>query len=788
MLARRLAIGLVAAATLLFEVTLTRVLSFTLWYHFAFLVVGVALLGTAAAGSWLAARSRGAAGLQPARWALLLAGALPLAHALFQLLPFEPFRLAIDASQWAIGALGIALLAAPFFATGVVMSSLLSNAGSAAHLVYAADLVGAGAGAALAPLAIRWLGAPGSILAASAAAALAATLFALTTESRRWTVAGASSALVLAALVPLAGQLLPWRVTAEKRIGPQPAEQVLRDPALTLYSGWDIASRVDVVASAHGARILIDAGTAVTRVPELPADLSALAPISDVTAIALRPAQGDAALVVGSGGGWEVLRALAAGASHVDAVEINPLVVAWVRADERFGTARLHRDPRVALVHDEARAFLAASNRRYGAILMVHTISNAAYGAGAMSLAEDYVLTTEAMQLLLDRLTDDGLLLVTRPTAQLRRMVNTIARAAPACRTQIDSCAVAFIDPRSQGFFSGVIAGRRPLGEELLRQLGAALSELGLVAIAPSAVSAPSARSVTAPATDDRPFFAQRVAFSDLQATDFLGVLGDTRPRAEDASSSDGRMALEDRPVAEVAAVGTGLIAAAVGLLGVLLPLLLARRTRRQLSAQPLATSVRFAALGFAFMFVEIALMQKLTRVVGHPSLAFAVTLGSLLVGSGGASQLLAPRFASRIRPTRDAMLIAAASVGLVAIGSGPLLYAVDSAPFALRIAIAALLGVGVGAALGTPFPTALRGLATRGESVPWAFGVNGFASVVAPAFALVLGAELGLTATLLIGAALYALAGMLPEEAALTPPAGTAGTKNPATAAGPAA
>lgn len=762
--ARRLAIGLVAAATLLFEVTLTRVLSFTLWYHFAFLVVGVALLGTAAAGSWLAARSRGAEGLRPERWALLLALALPLTHTLFQLLPFEPFRLAVDTSQWAIGALGIALLAAPFFATGVVMSSLLSNAGSGAHLVYAADLVGAGAGAALAPLLIRWLGAPGCVLAASAAAAIAAALFAWATPSRRWTIASGCCAAGIALLVPWASQLLPWRVTDEKRIGAQPAEQVLRDPRLTLYTGWDIASRVDVVASANGARILIDAGTAVTRVPVLPPDLSSLTPIDDVTAIALRQGRADGALVVGSGGGWEVLRALAMGVPEVDAVEINPLVVDWVRADQRFGTARLHRDPRVNLVHDEARAFLTANDRRYGAILMVHTISNAAYGAGAMSLAEDYVLTVEAMRLLLSRLTLQGLLLVTRPTAQLRRMVNTIAASEPACSDLIDRCAVAFDDPRGNGFFSGVIASRRPLAESQRQALEAELTRLGLTPLRPSAVQAPSSRSATTPATDDRPFFAQRVAFSDLRPADFLGVLGDTRSRTDGRLSSDGRMALEDRPVAEVAAVGTGLIAAAVGLLGVLLPLLLARRTRRQLSAQPLTTSVRFAALGFAFMFVEIALMQKLTRVVGHPSLAFAVTLGSLLVGSGAASQLLAPRFAARLRPTRDAMLIAAACVGLLAVGSGPLLYAVDSAPLGWRIAIAALLGVGVGGALGTPFPTALRGLAARGESVPWAFGVNGFASVLAPALAVVLGAEIGLSATLLIGAALYAGAGMLPE------------------------
>ncbi|MBN2359645.1 MAG: hypothetical protein JXR83_09320 [Deltaproteobacteria bacterium] len=765
MLTGRCAVALVTAATLLFEVTLTRVLSFTLWYHFAFLVVGVALLGTAAAGSWLSVRAGGAAGLRPARWALTLALALPLAHALFQLLPFEPFRLATQPAQWAIGALGIALLAAPFFATGVVIASLLSEAGPRAHTVYAADLIGAGAGAALAPLAIRWLGAPGAVIAAGVAAALAAVLFALASERRSWLVAGASCALALAVLVPLAQRVLPWRVTDEKKIGKLPAEQVLRDPGLTLYTGWDIASRVDVVESERGARILVDGGTSVTRVPEIPADLSALAPFADVNTIALQSARGGDVLVVGSGGGWEVLRALAAGAGHVDAVEVNPLVVGWVRADQRFATARLHRDPRVSLIQDEARAFLAASDRRYAAILMVHTISNAAYGAGAMSLAEDYVLTVEAMRLLFDRLHDGGLLLITRPTAQLKRVVETIAAAAPACRQQIDACAMAFIDPGSNHFFSGVIAARRPMAAAQRVAITEALILAKLSPLKPSLVKPPQQRALTRPATDDRPYFAQRVAFSDLTLVDFRGVLGDTR-RHEFVTSTDGRMALEDRPVAEVAAVGTGLIAAGVGLVGVLLPLLLARRTRRQLARQPLSTSVRFVAIGLAFMFVEIALMQKLTRVVGHPSLAFAVTLGSLLVGSGAASQWLAPWFARRLRPMRDAMLFAAAGVGLVAVGSSTLLYAVDALPLGPRIGVAIALGTGIGLVLGSPFAVALTRVSARGESVPWAYGVNGFASVVAPALAVMLGAEIGLTSTLLIGAALYAVAGLLPEQA----------------------
>ncbi len=262
------------------------------------------------------------------------------------------------------------------------------------------------------------------------------------------------------------------------------------------------------------------------------------------------------------------------------------------------------------------------------------------------------------------------------------------------------------------------------------------------------------------PATDQHPYFNQRVPFRALRAQDFSAVLGAQSSEHDVSIDSSGRMALEERPVAEVAAVGTGLIALLVGLLGVIAPLLLARRTRRQLASSPLGAVLRFGALGLAFMFVEIALMQQVTRVLGHPSLAFAVVLAAVLMGSGLSSQWLAPRLSHRARPVRSAPWLAAAATGLVAVTTPMLLGALEAAPLWLRVlGTAALCGLS-GLAMGLPFPAALGDLARRGGSVPWAFGVNGFASVSAPALAVVLGAELGLTATLLVGSLLYLVAG----------------------------
>jgi SAM-dependent methyltransferase len=776
MLSARIGIALISAATLLFEVTLTRLLSFTLWYHFAFLVIGVALLGTASAASWLAAREGGSAQSRSSNWALGLALALPLGHSLFQLIPFDPFALAQSPWQWLWGVVGIAALAAPFFATGVIIASQLEKAGDRPFSVYGADLLGAALGAATTPLFIRWVGAPGAVLMAAFLAMLGAFFFARAegdeaAAQKRRTVVFAALAVLALILAPLADRVLPWRVTAGKRIGPYPAAEILSRGDLNVFTEWDISSRVDVIATKAGPRILIDGGTAMTRVPRIPKDLSKIRPIHDVTNVAFKK---DASiLIIGSGGGWEVLRALSHQVGHIDAVEINPLVVKWVKADQRFGAKGLHDDPRVTLHHDEGRAFLAAlpdDFEGYDAILMVHTISNAATGAGAMSLAEDYILTQQAFEEILSRLKPNGLFFLTRPRAQLARLVATTRAALAVAKNNvgtvdtvdIDAHALAFTDPKNGPFFAGLIASPAPLSSGIREELAALFRRFNLQPEIPSQVPFPHERALRAPATDDTPFFSQRVAFSDLSAADFAAVLlGNDDGTVGEVNQA--RLALEEKPVAEVAALTTGLLTAAVAFLGIFLPFLWRKRRATPLASRPGITTLRFAFLGLAFMFVEIVLIQMLTRVLGHPSLAFAIVLGAVLLGTGLSSQFLAPRLSLSFSPLRLSMGIAAAMALALALIGPPLIDAMVGAPLWLRAVMAALFAGGSGLALGLPFPISLRDLARGDGNIPWAFAVNGFASVIAPALTVVFASQWGLAATLFVGAGLYGMAGILP-------------------------
>jgi hypothetical protein len=195
----------------------------------------------------------------------------------------------------------------------------------------------------------------------------------------------------------------------------------------------------------------------------------------------------------------------------------------------------------------------------------------------------------------------------------------------------------------------------------------------------------------------------------------------------------------------------------AAAVLLILLPL---RFLRRHGVATPGRWQVLayFAALGAGFMFVEIALMQKLVLFLGHPVYAVTVVLTSLLAFAGVGS-LLAGRLEA-VTPARIRRL-AMFVVGLVlleALASDQLLQPLLAWPFAARVAAAVVMLAPLGVALGMPFPLGIRVVSARApELVPWAWAVNGFLSVFSSIFCIVLAMSIGFTRVLLVASLVYA-------------------------------
>jgi hypothetical protein len=414
---------LLSLATLLLELALTRVLSVSLWYHFGFLVISTALLGFGAAGVTVALSPKlrdAVPAERPAAWASLgFALAALGGFWLLQRIPFDPFGLLTDRRQLLLTPLAYLCLAAPFYAAGVGIAALLARGGRDVPRLYAADLCGAAAGC----MALAWvmpqLGGSGSVVAAVALACAAAAVFAAGREARLAAVSTVL-AIVFALLAPSADQLLPIAITPNKRAPGSPP----------LYSAWNTFSRIDVLetpartGNPASRTIIIDKGTAATGMmdlrPSVEAILSKPEPSSTLNTSAVYVGkQRPSVLVIASGAGREVLEALFAGARNVVAVEVNPIITDIISRRMADFWGGLFSRPEVRLVTEEGRSFVRRSTERYDVIVSTHAISNAAVAAGALSLAENYLLTREAFEDYLDHLAPDGAMFMTRPEAQL---------------------------------------------------------------------------------------------------------------------------------------------------------------------------------------------------------------------------------------------------------------------------------------------------------------------------------------------------------------------------------
>ncbi len=511
-------------------------------------------------------------------------------------------------------------------------------------------------------------------------------------------------------------------------------------------------------------------------------------------------------LVLGAGDGLDVLAALSRGARAVTAVELNEPLARL--ADAVLAPAsRVYSDRRVRLVVGDARTFVARSTQSYD-LLVLPITGEFSLVSGLHGLGEDYLNTVEAYASYLERLAPGGMLAITRwvdtpprgPTKALltaaaalrRRGVDDVGSAIVFMR----SWAAATLLVKPDGFspdevqrlarfarerwfdldwapgtsssavrdpLAGVpdvgpppSPSAEPAGPPDFNLIGRPVFAEAARAAAMGAVHAEDfARAYpfdVAPTTDDRPYFGRFLRITSIPS--ILSVpKGSWLPFAE-----WGYLAL----------VATLLQSAFIAALLTIVPALALARGRRahpDLRFQPpgldndglgvarmLRVGVYFGSIGMAYLFVEIAVIQKLTLLLGHPVYAAAAVLALFLalsgVGSLG-SDRLAPRWA-----TRAALAVAIAAI-VIAIALD-LTGRIQPLAFPERLTASLLVLAPLATLMGMPFPLGLRLHAPGHAALAWAWAVNGFASVIAASLAALVSMEVGTRALLLVGAALY--------------------------------
>jgi predicted membrane-bound spermidine synthase len=782
---------LLSLATLLLELALTRVLSVSLWYHFGFLVISTALLGFGASGVtlalWGGLRERKNLDSALGVCALAFAVCVVLSFWLMQRVPFDPFSVAVDHRQFYFMPIYFLLVALPFFCSGLAISLLLTRGSTEINRLYANDLLGAGLGCALVALVIPRFGGTGSVLVAAFVGGLSAVCFVWPVKRALAATAVLVSAILLAASFR-GDRVIPIHVSANKQ----------RRIIPSIYSAWNTLSFVQVVdipgeGKEPGARrLFIDAGTAATGIGDLRPDVRKVLAehpdqVGELSMVAYVGKPNPKILVIGSGGGDQVLEGLKAHASSITAVEINSIIndIVAVRMNDYWGN--LFHQPEVHLVTDEGRSFVRRSTEKYDAIISVHTISNAAIASGALSLAENYVLTREAFEDYLDHLAADGTIFFTRPEFQIPRLFATAQevftkRGLGSIGNHVLGFSTGFAlqMPGRLSFEAGFLLKKSEFRPEELKEIRRILTAdaasygnaSGLkILYAPDEKHAGSlyAQIVEAPdleaefrttdsqlaaATDDKPFFNQHTRWSRIRWNTIVDLFSQKQP-------GSARLALEDRPIAEVTLLILLVQSAVVAGLCILLPLaLLDRRSLR--AEKPWGWLGYFAALGLGFIMVEIALLQRFLLFLGQPIYTYAVVLAGLLIFTGVGSYA-AGKWSVESTHTLKRALLAAVIVVLAMAVITPLVFR-TCLGFGLpyRIGIALLLVAPLGFVLGMPFPLGLRLAMQRSSALgSWAWGVNGFFTVIGTVLALMLGMMIGFRMVLLLACACY-LGGLL--------------------------
>lgn len=794
---RRARLGLLflSMSVLLLEVCLTRVFSIVSWYHFAYLIISLALLGFSAAGSYLTVRqqaldasSADAVGRHAWHYALAAMAAIVLLSSLRlnpEAVPFLGYR------NLASLLLIELITAVPFFFAGLAIGRLVAWSGPQVSQFYFTDLVGAGLGALAALIALSTIGAVAGVFVAAALAALAAWCLGAGTRPWRWAYATTCAGAVALVALTTFTRALP--------LHSPPSKEMFSEEGAIEFTGWSVTGRIDVgppgrdrqsfggvlsqryTKTPPPARLIYQDGGApagILGVTGRAEDEEILGEYLQGVAYVVRPVTD--ALVIGIGGGVDALIAMHHGAKRVVGVDINPVIVDAVSNRFRTESAALWRDPgRFQIEVSEGRHYLTRTGASFDVIQLSGVDSFTALAKGAYALNENFLYTEEAQAAYWSHLTSDGILSFSRwlfdPPRESLRLVNTqlsmLERAgvfAPSTHfvivagggtDDVPAWAETLLKktPFVEDEVDRVAAWAGPRGFRMIYDpfhahdnafnlfLSAATREReALIEQYPYAVS---------PTTDDRPFF-----FNFYRWDSLLQVGGG---RIAGARGSGGYYPTT-LPLGQIVLVASVVQTLVLGAVAIGWPLVSGRGQAARSKSGRGGVLIYFGALGLGFMFVEMALLQRFTVFVGGPGYSLAITLASLLMSSGvGAS--LARGFGGR-----SARPVGVVLAGIVAVVIGEAWFLNRAVPALLDLAIGArwlvtaLACLPAGVLLGMPFPMGLRILEHHDPTArAWAWGVNGFASVLGSMLCVVLSMAMGFTFSLYAACAIYSIGGV---------------------------
>ena len=788
-----IAIAAISAGVIAYQIILMRLFAVSLWQHFGYLVISIALLGFGLSGTVIALSRNYLLCRFAMTWhvnAVLFAVGAVAANAITQRLGFNPLELPWDATQLARLALIYIVLMVPFFAAANCIGLAFARAGEHAGRIYRYNLVGSGIGALLA-LASLFAMRPENGLRLVFFLGLAASAMAISGRRRLWALELAIAGGLVAIAMPgvwvapqpsnfkdlsMALQVPAASVVAEA-FGPLGLVSALASPTVPIRHAPGLS--LNATSGPPPQLALFSDGELVGAVNRFDGDRASSAYLDFTTAaLPYHLLERPRVLSLEPAGGAAILLARYHRASAIDAVEHDPSVARLLAGPLRDFSGGVYVLPEVSVHVAEPRNHIAGAQTSYD-LIQLPTVHMPVGG-----IRETFTYTIEAFGEYLDKLTPGGYLTVTSdlelPPRHALKLLATVIEALERRDVSVPEARIGLIRGWrtatlivKNGELDGVARARlRAFAQrrsfDVAYYPGMARAEAnrfnawaepflydGALALLGAERDAYFARHKfhLRPATDDRPFFFDLLRWRSL-------------PELWTAKTH-GAVSLIEWGYVLLAA--TVIQAIMWSTLLILAPL---ARLRSGASAGLRArVCLYFVALGLAFLFIEMTFFQRLILFLGHPVYSISLVLGAFLafagLGAGWANRVERDLARRGLQPITCTGFTVAAVVLGYALVLPPLLGELMMQPLLLRAAFALAVIAPLALLMGLPFPLALQRLSVVSPGlVPWAWGINGCASVVSAVLAILLAVEVGFGAVTVVAAALYGAAALAMHRA----------------------
>ena len=806
-----LSIFILSATALSYEVLLIRLFSIIHWHHFAFMVISIALLGYGASGSLITVfREKLLANYNTVFVAnILLFGMTSIScFIIVQQLPFNTLEILWDSSQWQRLLLSYLLLTLPFFFVANAFALTMMRYHQHIPLLYGVDLIGAGSGALSVMVLLQMFSAE-TTLSILAISGLSAGVFALSMLNfRQKRVTASLLLLAVFAILLLPQQWLKLQLSEYKGL----AQTLLIKDTSLLFSHSSPVSQIDVVSSplvpfryAPGLSLQSPGGppeqlavfrdgdemNAIDAAEDINSgDKSTLEYYDYMTSALPYHVHSSAqtapknTLILNSATGSQILQAALYDIPHIDAVEPDEQLSRLITEQyaDYFGWQNLQHK---TTIHTISPRGFAAAEKHYDIVVSGPSGASAGGAAGVHALSASYDYTVEAIQSYLKLLAPDGLLSITLWTSTpARDNLKLLATAVRAMKlngitrpenniawirswntatlllknTALTAAEISKVRDfsLSRSFDLAWLPGIRPDEVNRFQLLQQPVFYLTAQSIFSNAKLPDNQKSFIDsykydihPATDNRPYFNNFFKWSSLE--EFLSL--------------PGRAGISMIGVGYPTLLVTLLQAAVAAFVLILLPLFFKRVQTDNSRGRRRNIIFYFFAIGLAFLFIELAFIQKFTLILSQPLYAVAVALCAFLIFSGMGSLYVQ----HRIRTAAAATVAALLRRSVMLIGLITVLYiivlplisgTIMALPEAMRILSAFILAAPLAFFMGMPYSLGLASVQqSTPELMPWAWGINGCASVLSAILAVLLAIHIGFNGVMLCAVALYIIA-----------------------------